>query len=57
MLSLVNLVGLLNIFKVINLTLEYINYYYTVNIKLYKNSTYNIKKISRRVTLTNSYIP
>ncbi|XTI92485.1 hypothetical protein V2W45_1249306, partial [Cenococcum geophilum] len=43
-------------FKVINLALEYINCYYTINIKLYKNSIYNIKKIFKRVTLTSLYI-
>ncbi|XTI94820.1 hypothetical protein V2W45_1255021, partial [Cenococcum geophilum] len=55
-LSLVNLVGRLNTFKAINLALEHINCCYAVNIKLYKNSTYDVKKIFGWVALASSYI-
>jgi len=55
-LSLVNLVGRPNTFKAIDLALEHINCCYAINIKLYKNSIYNIKKTFRQVALASLYI-
>ena len=54
--SFVNLTDWLNFFKIIDFVLKHVNYYYIINIKLHKNSTYDISKIFEHLTLISFYI-
>ncbi len=56
MLSLVNLIGQLNTFKAIDFALKHINCCYAIDIKLYKNSTYDIEKTFGQIILASLYI-
>lgn len=54
--SLVNLSGTVGGFKPIDLALEHVNCCYSIDMKMFKNSTHDVDKVFGQVALTSSYI-
>jgi len=54
--GLINWLGRVTIYKAINLRLKHLNSSYKIEIKCYKNSTYNIDIIFNQVCLSNTWI-